>query len=187
MAAHLEYLQTVLWEFDADAVISEPVFIRLFCNGLKPSIHAQAKQKDRQKDNKDQAIKKAITAEAKVALNLSSWVSEIDACCPQDYRSALKSTKDHTWDQGSFLFRPQEAQIMPLDCFKQAETLKKPQQDYQKGRHDKNYRNCGLHGFRSQGSILATVVNTTKTLARNDHSRNQPARQKDRNLSWTTC
>ena len=52
-AAHLEYLQTVLWEFNTNAVISEPVFIRLFCNGLRPSICTQAKQKVCQKDTWD--------------------------------------------------------------------------------------------------------------------------------------
>ena len=70
-AAHLEHLQTVFHKFDADAVISEPVLIRLFCNGLRPSIHAQAKQKSFSKNTWDQAIRKAITAEAKATLNLS--------------------------------------------------------------------------------------------------------------------
>ena len=69
-AAHLEHLQTVLREFDADVVISEPVLIRLFRDGLRPSIRAQAEQKGRRKDTWDQAIKKAITAGAKAALNL---------------------------------------------------------------------------------------------------------------------
>ena len=71
-AAHLEHLQTVFREFDADTVISEPVLIRLFRNGLRPSIRAQAEQEGRRKDTWDQAIKKAITAEAKAALNLPS-------------------------------------------------------------------------------------------------------------------
>ena len=39
-AADLEYLQTVFREFDADTVILEPVLIRLFCDGLQPSIYA---------------------------------------------------------------------------------------------------------------------------------------------------
>ena len=43
-AAHLEHLQIVFQEFDVDAVILEPVLIRLFRNGLSPSIRAQAKQ-----------------------------------------------------------------------------------------------------------------------------------------------
>ena len=57
---------------DTNAVISEPVLIRLFWDGLKPFIHAQTKQEGRQKDTWDQAIKKTITAEAKAALNLFS-------------------------------------------------------------------------------------------------------------------
>ena len=36
-ADHLEHLQTVLRKFDANVVISEPVLIRLFRNGLRPS------------------------------------------------------------------------------------------------------------------------------------------------------
>ena len=70
--------------------------MRLFHNGLKPSIRTQAEQKSRWKDTWDQAIKKAITAEAKAALNLSLWVREIDTYCPRCHRSASKSTEDHT-------------------------------------------------------------------------------------------
>ena len=108
-SAYLEHLQTVFREFNANAVILEPVLIRLFRNGLRPSIRIQAEQKDCQKDTWDQAIKKAITAEAKAALNLPLWVREIDACCLQGHRSASKTTENHTRDRGSLLFRPQEA------------------------------------------------------------------------------
>ena len=80
-ALYLEHLQTVLQEFNANAMISKPVLIHLFCNGLRPSIHTQAKQKGCHKDNWDQTIRKAITAEAKAALNLLSLVREIDAHC----------------------------------------------------------------------------------------------------------
>ena len=111
-------------------MISEPVLIRLFCDGLKPSIHAQGKQKDCQKDNWDQAIQKAIMAEVKAALNLPLLVHEIDACCPRGYRFALKPTKDYTLDQGSFLFRHQEAQTMPLHWYKRNETSEKPRRDH---------------------------------------------------------
>ena len=70
-AAHLEHLQTVPYKFDADMVTLEPALIRLLRNGLKPFIRAQAKQKGRQKDTWNQAIKKVITAEAKATLNFS--------------------------------------------------------------------------------------------------------------------
>ena len=42
-AAYLEHLQTVLWKFDTDTVISELVLIRLFRDSLRPSIYTQAK------------------------------------------------------------------------------------------------------------------------------------------------
>ena len=48
--AHLEHLQTIFRKFDTNAVISEPVLICLFWNGLKISIHAQAEQEGCQKD-----------------------------------------------------------------------------------------------------------------------------------------
>ena len=108
-AAHLEHLQTVLREFNADTVILERVLIRLFRDGLRPSIRAQAKQKGCWKDTWDQAIKKAIMAKAKAALNLLLWVREMDACYLQGHRSALKPTKDHTRDWIPLPFRPQEA------------------------------------------------------------------------------
>ena len=47
---HLEQLQTVLCKFNADKVILKPVLIRLFSDSIRPSIRAQAKQEDRQKD-----------------------------------------------------------------------------------------------------------------------------------------
>ena len=171
-AAYLEHLQTVLREFLADAVISELVLIRLFCNGLRPSTRAQAKQKGRRKNTWDQAIKKAITAEAKAALNLLLWVCEMDACCPRGHRSASKPTEDHTKDRGSLPFRPQKARTMPPHRSERAETSERPRRDHQKGRHDRNRRNRGPCGSRPQASTSATGVNTTKTPAQNDCGRN---------------
>ena len=71
-AAQLKHLQTVFWKVNANVMISKPVLIRLFCDGLRPSIYAQAKQEGCQKDTWNQAIKKTITAEAKATLNLPS-------------------------------------------------------------------------------------------------------------------
>ena len=164
-AAHLEHLQTVFQEFDPDVVISEPVLIHLFRDGLRPCIRAQAKQESCQKDTWDQAIKKAIAAEAKAALKLALWVLEMDACCPQGHRSASKPTKDHTKDRGSLSFRLQEAQTMPPHRFERAETLDRPRRDYQKDGHNRNCCDCGPCGSRPQGSTPGTRVNTTETLA----------------------
>ena len=76
---------------------------------------------------------------------------------------------------------------MPSHCFERAETSERLRRDHQKGRHNGNCRDCGPRGSRPQGSTPATGVNTTKTSARNDCGRNQPARREDRDLSRTTC
>ena len=127
--AHLEHLQTVLQEFDANTMILEPVLICLFRNGLRLFIHAQAKQKGCQKDTWDQAIRKTIMAEAKAALKLPSWVCKMDACYSQGHRSASKPTKDYTRDRGSLLFRPHKARAMLPHCSKFTET-KRPCRDH---------------------------------------------------------
>ena len=185
--AHLEHLQTVRREFDTDAVILEPILIRRFRDGLRPSIRAQAEQKGCQKDTRDQAIKKAITAEAKAALNLSSWVCKMDARCPRGHLSASKPTENYIRNQGSLPFRLQEAQIMSPHCSERAENSKKPRRDHQKGKHKRNCRDRGACGSKPQGSTPATGVNTTETSARNDRGRDQPARREDRDMSRTTC
>ena len=49
-AAHLEHLQTIFQEFNANTVILKSLLICLFYNGLKPSIYTQANQNSYQKD-----------------------------------------------------------------------------------------------------------------------------------------
>ena len=93
---HLEHLHTVFREFNANVVILESVLIRLFRDGLRPSIRAPIEQEGRRKDIWDLPIRKAITAEVKAALNLSFWVREMDVCCFRGQRSAPKPTEDHT-------------------------------------------------------------------------------------------
>ena len=161
-AAHLKHLQTVFQEFDANAVISEPVLICLFRNGLRPSIRAQAEQKDHWKDTWDQAIKKAITTKTKAALKLPLWVREMDACCPQSHCFVSKPIKGYIRDQGSLPFCPQEARTILPYCFEQAKTLERLRRDHQKDRHDKKRCHCSPRGSRPQGSIPSTEVNTTK-------------------------
>ena len=48
--AHLEHLQTILQEFNANSVILEPILIYLFHDVLRPSICAQAEQEGPQKN-----------------------------------------------------------------------------------------------------------------------------------------
>ena len=111
----------------------------------------------------------------------------MDVCCPQGHCSASKPTKNHTRDRGSLPFYPHEAQTMPPHCCTRAETLEKLRRDHQKGRHNRNCCNCSHRSSKPQGSTPATGVNTTKTPARNDCGRDQPARREDKNINRTTC
>lgn len=62
-AAYLEYLQTVLKEFDLIAAPNKNVLIWYFQNGLRPSIQSQNDKRGRDLDTWQEAIKKPIEAE----------------------------------------------------------------------------------------------------------------------------
>lgn len=67
-ASHLEHLQSILLEFDADGAPEESDQIRFFREGLKPSIKAQMEQRGRESDDGELMIEKAVEAEAKAGL-----------------------------------------------------------------------------------------------------------------------
>ena len=167
-------------------MISEPVLIRLFCNGWRPSICSQTEQEVCQKNICDQGTRKPITAEAKAALNLPSLVREMDAHYPQGHCFASKPTKDYTQNQSFLPFRPYKAQTM-LPHYSKPPKTKKPHRDHQKDRRKKNCCNRSHCSSKPQGSTSATEVNATKTPAQNDCGSNQAAHLEDKSLSQTTC
>ena len=67
-AAHLEYLQVVLREFDFVAAPNEGIMIWYFWESLRPSIQAQLDVKDRDLDSWDEVVNKTVDAEAKASL-----------------------------------------------------------------------------------------------------------------------
>ena len=87
-ASHLKHLQLVLLEFDSVAAPTEVTMIRYFEKGLKPSIKAEMDQDDSQLINYEELVAKAVRAEAKAGLRLSSYVRETDLSCLQGNRPA---------------------------------------------------------------------------------------------------
>lgn len=67
-ASHLEHLQPILIEFDADGAPEESDLIRFFREGLKPLVKAQMEQRGRELDSWEEIVEKAIDAEAKASL-----------------------------------------------------------------------------------------------------------------------
>ena len=104
-AAHLEYLQTLLREFDSAAASNKEVLICYFCDSLRPSIRAQTDERGWDLDIWEEVIKKAINAEAKTACQPQSLMREMDnRCCqghhPVKFDELTKKSKDS--DKSSF-------------------------------------------------------------------------------------
>ena len=87
-ASHLEHLQSILLEFDAEGAPEESDLIRFFREGLKPSIKAQMEQRGRELDSWEELVEKAIDAEAKASLQPQSILREMDQRCPHGNRPA---------------------------------------------------------------------------------------------------
>lgn len=82
VASHLEHLQAILIELDADGAPEDSDLIRFFREGLKPLIKAQMGQRGRELDSWDELVEKAIDAEAKASLQPTSIIREMDQRCP---------------------------------------------------------------------------------------------------------
>ena len=87
-ASHLEDLQFILMEFDADVAPGELVLIRFFYEGLKPSIKAEMGPWGTELDNWQKLVAKAVGAEAKAALRPASYFREMDQHCLRGNRPA---------------------------------------------------------------------------------------------------
>ena len=93
-AAHLEHLQAVLQEFDPVATPNKETIIRYFREGLKPSVRAQLDTRGRNQDSWEEAVEKAVNAEAKALLQSSASICDMDSRCPRGNRPARKEEKD---------------------------------------------------------------------------------------------
>lgn len=87
-ASHLEHLQSIHIEFDADGAPEESDLIRFFREGLKPLVKAQMEQRGREIDSWEDLVEKAIDAEAKASLQPPSSIREMDQRCPRGNRLA---------------------------------------------------------------------------------------------------
>ena len=91
-AAHLEYLQFILLEFDTDRAPKEGTMIRYFRDGLIPSIWAEMEQCRRELNSFKELVEKAIDAKARAALRPRSYARETDQHCPRGSWPAHSTT-----------------------------------------------------------------------------------------------
>ena len=92
-AAHLEYLQSILIEFDSEWAPEEGTMIWYFREGLRPSVRVEMEQRGRELDSFEELVEKAVDAEAKAALRPRSYARETDQYCLRGSRpSAAKAS-----------------------------------------------------------------------------------------------
>ena len=80
-AAHLEYLQLILLEFDAEWASAKGTMICYFRKGLKPSVRAKMEQRGQKLDSFEELVQKAVDAEAKAALWPRFYICNTNQYC----------------------------------------------------------------------------------------------------------
>ena len=68
--------------------------IQYFREGLRPSIRAQLDARSRDLDSWEEAVKKAVNAEAKTSLQSPASTRDMDSRCPRGNRAAKREEKD---------------------------------------------------------------------------------------------
>lgn len=97
-AYHLEHLQTILLEFDANGAPKETDLIRYFQKALKPSIKAEMENQVDEYEDWDVLVRKTVAAEAKAALRPASYIREMDQQCPRGNRpTSTSNTSKNQW------------------------------------------------------------------------------------------
>lgn len=90
-AAHLEHLQSILLEFDADCAPLEGQLGRIFYDGLRPSIKLWIDEVGRQQLPWDELVRTANRAEAKARIH---DYHHLDQRCPKGKRPLKLTLKD---------------------------------------------------------------------------------------------
>ena len=168
-ASHLEHLQSILIEFDADGAPEESTLIRYFRDGLKPSIKAQMEQRGREKDSWEELVEKTIDAEAKASLQPSSFVRDMDQRCPQGSRPAHATVAklQASWDPRNDSSEKAPAQHKPPHSSHPYSSRSENGETSEKNaRKEKKKRHRREQARRGSISTSANGVNTTNVNGR---------------------
>ena len=83
-AAYLEYLQSILIEFDSKWAPKEGTMIWYFRKVLRLSVIVEMEQRGRELDSFEELVEKVVDAEAKAALRPCSYARKTDQHCLRD-------------------------------------------------------------------------------------------------------
>ena len=114
-ASHLQYLQSILSEFDPIRTPDKLTIICYFWKGLKPSIKVEIEQQDRESMDFEEMVQRAVNAEAKAGLRSSTMVRESDARCPRGHRPS-HNTSSKMQTQGTTAKEPRTEESRPKEA-----------------------------------------------------------------------
>ena len=79
--AHLEYLRSILLEYNPVGALTKPAMLRYFREGLNPLVLAELEHRHLELESFDQMVKKDVNAKAKLALRPRSNTRKMDQNC----------------------------------------------------------------------------------------------------------
>ena len=134
-AAHLKHLLAVLQEFDPAPTPNEEIMICYFQEGLKLSVRAKLDARGRDLNSWEEAVKKAVNAEAKAMLQSSLSTCDIDSKCFQGKQK--KDKKDSVRKNKS-------TDSVPADTFSGKQSFSTQQTFFANPKKDQDHQ----QGFR---------------------------------------
>ena len=167
--AHLEHLQVVLREFDPATALNKEIMIRCFQERLRLSIQAQLDARSRDLDSWEEAVKKAVNAEAKALLQSSASTRDMDSRCPRGNRPTRKEKKDSSGKNKSTDSVPADTSSGKQSSSTQQTSSANPKkdQDHQQGsrRRGGRRRQGQGHDFPATGVNASTVKKEVKDIS----------------------
>ena len=124
--------------------------IRCFLEGLKPSVRAQMDTRGRDLNSWEEAVEKAVNAEAKAMLQSSASTRDMDSRCSKENRPAKKEEKDSGGKNKSTDSAPAD-----IPSGKQTSSTQQASSAYPK----KDHRRGPWHGRRRGQDSPTTGVN----------------------------
>ena len=80
-AAHYQYLQSILIEFNPDCAPEEGIIIWYFRKGFRPSVQVKIEQRSQELDSFTKIVKKSVNVEAKAVFRPRSYDYNTDQHC----------------------------------------------------------------------------------------------------------
>ena len=92
-ATYLEYLQSILIEFDPNCALEEDTIIWYFWKGFRSSVQVKMEQRGQKLNSFKEIVEKAVNAKAKAALRPCSYTCNTNKDCFWDnWPSAAKTS-----------------------------------------------------------------------------------------------